>query len=124
MKKIILAVFVILALIFLLYRQTPSVSSISVNNPQVILFVSENCSHCQNVKDYIRQNQVETKVKIDYKEIYQNPKNEQLLIDTAKKCPNIDTSAGVGVPLALFTADQTCLNGDTPIIDRLSQMIK
>ena len=46
------------------------------------------------------------------------------MAETAKKCPNIDTSAGMGVPMAFFSKDSTCALGDTPINEKMDTMLK
>ena len=116
MKKFLILISVV-GLGFLYRQQT-------ISNPDLVLFVSQTCPHCKNVEDYIRQNKVSDKIKIDLKEVYQQPTNQQLLQNTADKCPGLDTSQGIGLPLAYFPGTNSCLTGDTPIIDRLSQMVK
>lgn len=116
MKKLLILISVV-GLGFI-YRE------LTISNPDLVLFVSQTCPHCKNVEDYIQQNNISNKIIIDLKEVNQQPQNQQLLQTTANKCPGLDTSQGIGLPLAFFPGTNTCLSGDSPIIDRLSQMVK
>ena len=89
--------------------------------PELILFYGDTCPHCKNVDDFISANGVRDKLKFQELEVYNNRANAQLLTFTAKKC-NLDTVAGVGVPL--FYDGATCLQGDQPIIDYFQSKIK
>jgi glutaredoxin-related protein len=125
MKKIlILILVVILGFTYRRLNQPKVQGEQTVSVPDMVLFISQTCPHCQNVEDYIQQNHLSDKIKIDFKEVYQQPKNQKLLQETADKCPNLDTGQGIGVPFAYLPATNSCLSGDTPIIDRLSQMVK
>lgn len=123
MKKIFTIV-VIIVVIFGLYKLTsrnPSSSGVTDNEADLILFWGEGCPHCEKVKLYISDHQLDTKVKIAYKEVYSNKENQQLLADTVKSCPEIDSSQGIGVPLAFDKKNNRCLYGDEPIIEWLNQ---
>ena len=127
MKKII--IIAVVALIgFLTYKtlsSPPRMKGVSDSDAELLLFWGDGCPHCKVVEGYINDNKVEEKVKIAYKEVYYNKTNQNLLQETVKKCPSIDSSQGIGVPLAFVKSDSTCLYGDTPIIDWLKgRMIK
>jgi len=125
MKKII--IFIALAILaFLLFKvffkSNPGVTD---DQAQLILFHGDGCPHCKIVNDYIQTNKADDKVKISYHEVYYNKTNQNLLTETVKKCPEIDTTNGIGVPLAFVKAENKCLYGDTPIIDWIkTQMVK
>ncbi|MFA5827999.1 MAG: hypothetical protein WC841_01370 [Candidatus Shapirobacteria bacterium] len=102
----------------------PTVSGSTVTNPDLILYWGEGCSHCENLKKYITDNKIEERLKIEYKEIWKNESNLNDLKETIKSCPEIDPSAGIGVPLVFFTSEKKCILGDTPTIDKIEQMIK
>ncbi|HNY04685.1 MAG TPA: hypothetical protein PKI92_02940 [Candidatus Woesebacteria bacterium] len=91
-------------------------SKVDDASAQLILFWGEGCPHCEKVKNYIKDNKLDSKVKIASKEVYYNKDNQLQLEETVKKCPEIDSSQGVGVPLAFDTQNSVCLYGDTPII--------
>ncbi|MFZ2153365.1 MAG: hypothetical protein WAV41_04960 [Microgenomates group bacterium] len=125
MKKIFIIVVIgVLGYFIYQYIQSPK-PNITDSQADLILFHGDGCPHCKIVSDYIDANQVESKVKISYHEVYYNKSNQILLQETVKKCPEIDTTQGVGVPLAYSPLDTKCLYGDTPIIDWLkSKMLK
>lgn len=122
MNKLIPIIVVAIAVfgIFKLLSQNPSVAGVADSEAQLILFWGDGCVHCEKVKQYISDNNLESKVKIAYKEVYYNKTNQNLLESTVAKCPEIDSSQGIGVPLAFDTANSTCLYGDQPIIDWLN----
>lgn len=123
MKKLIplfLIVFIIGAYFYFNSQKTDILGSkIDDSSAELILFWGEGCPHCEKVKDYIKENSLESKVKIVSKEVYYNQDNQRELEETVKKCPEIDASQGVGVPLAFDTQNSICLYGDTPIIEWL-----
>jgi len=123
MKKLFIAI-LIMAGVFGLYKlmsTNPSNSGVSDDIAELTVFWGEGCPHCEKVKDYIKDNQIDSKVKIAFKEVYYNKTNQQILEEAVKKCPEIDTQQGVGVPLAVVKATNQCLYGDQPIIDWLSR---
>lgn len=122
MKKILPYLIALLVLVALYFIFKPRLSftqpaNFSDAEADLILFWGNGCPHCQKVEDYISQNQLDSKFKISRKEVYSNQANQQLLTATAQKCPEIDTSRGVGVPLAFDVKANKCLYGDTPIIE-------
>lgn len=121
MNKLVIILIVIAIAIgfYKLLSTNPSVSGVKESEAQLILFWGDGCPHCETVKEYIKNNNLESKIKIAYKEVYYNKSNQKNLEETVKNCPEIDTSQGVGVPLALDTQTKRCLSGDTPIIDWL-----
>lgn len=129
MKKILYAI-VVLAFIFALYQiltnKIPSAvkSGVSDSQAELIFFWGQGCPHCEKVLQYITDNKLNSKVKIAYKEVYNDKNNQQFLVDTVKKCPEIDTTKGIGVPLGFDVKNQKCLYGDEPIINWLSPMLK
>jgi len=127
MKPIVAVFLVVIALIgsFKILSPTkPEVQGTTITDPDLILYWGEGCSHCENLKKYISENKVEEKLKIIYKEVWNNESNLNDLKETIKLCPEIDTSKGIGVPLVFFTFDKKCTIGDTPAIDKIAQMIK
>lgn len=122
MKKLLIILIVVASGIglFRLLSSNPSVSGVTDAEADLILYWGDGCTHCEKVKDFIKENNSDTKAKIALKEVYYNKQNQLDLEATVKKCPEIDASQGIGVPLAFSTADQKCLYGDTPIIEWLS----
>lgn len=121
MKKIIILTIIAGGLFFLYrYLSTAPTSTISNDQADLILYWGEGCSHCEKVKEYIASNKLDSKMKISLKEVYYNPGNRKELESAVAKCPEIDTSQGIGVPLAIDPKTQKCISGDQPIIDWLS----
>ena len=86
--------------------------------PAMILFYGDGCPHCENVAEYIEQNNIKDKYQFQELEVYNNKQNAQLMARKAKGC-GLDTSQGIGVPF-LFDG-QKCLLGDQDIINFFSK---
>lgn len=125
MKKLL--VFIVVGLVLLglyrLFTQNPSIAGAPETEADVVLYWGIGCPHCENVKNYIKTNNLDQKLKITYKETYYNKQNQKDLETSAKNC-QLDTGGGIGVPLALFKASGQCLVGDQPIIDQLNAVLK
>lgn len=121
MKKLIpifLVVAIVATFFFVNSKKTDVLGSID-SEADLILFWGEGCPHCEKVKDYIKANNLDSKIKIASKEVYLDKENQKLLTETIKKCPEISSSRDIGVPLAFDVKNVVCLSGDTPIIDWL-----
>jgi len=121
MKKFLPLILIILVIGAYFYFNSPKTTppSFPDSEAELLLFWGDGCPHCEKVKDYIAQNNLNSKIKISLKEVYLDKNNQKLLEDTVKKCPEIDTSRGIGVPLAFDTKNSKCFYGDTPIIEWL-----
>jgi len=121
MRKIIIA-FIILFLAYIGYQIfKPQPPTIPDPEADLILFWGNGCPHCEVVKNFITDNKSNSKFKISQKEVYYNKANQKQLEDTAKLCPEVDSSKGIGIPLAFVVDTKTCLLGDTPIIEWLKK---
>lgn len=100
-------------------KAVPPSSSVT----DMVLFWGEGCSHCENVKKYIQDNRIDKSLKIDQKEVYYNRANQKEMEQVVLKCPEIDPTQGVGVPLAWISSESKCLIGDQPIISWLQQKL-
>ena len=87
----------------------------------IILFYSKNCSHCANVDEYIKANDVESKIEFIQLEVSDNQKNVELLAEKALFC-KVDTSQGAPIPF-LWDGEK-CLVGDVDIIQFFQDAIK
>lgn len=127
-KKIIIAILVVFFLVSF-YKLTSKKPTIDPNNgadtssADMIIYWGEGCPHCENVKKYISDNNIDSKLKISWKEVYKDKNNQEEMVQTVKKCPEIDTSSGMGVPLGFASKDQKCFVGDKPIIDWIESQI-
>ena len=121
MKKFIPLILILIALgAYFFFNSKKVTPSIPDSEAQLIFFWGEGCTHCEKVKEYIKEKNLDSKIKISYKEVYNDQNNQKQLVETVKKCPEIDTSQGIGVPLAFDTQNNKCLYGDATIIDWLN----
>jgi hypothetical protein len=97
-------------------------SAVIINNQenQLIFYYGDTCPHCHIVDDYINNNQINQKLNIINKEVYNNQKNAADLRAKAELCGIPDNALGV----PLLWNGQDCLVGDQPIIDFLNDQIK
>lgn len=100
---------------------TPSAATIDANENMPTFFYGNTCPHCQDVEVWMEENNIEEKLPIVKKEVYENQINAQELSLAAQKC-GLNTSS-IGVPF-LYTADQKCLIGTPDITAYLLQEIK
>lgn len=127
MKKALIVIVIILLTGFGLYqfglKSRPSVNGtqtqLTQSNVKMVLYVSDSCPHCKNVEDYLKDNPPSDPNSIAIKEVSTNRQNAAELNKVANDCPDYDASTGVGVPFAYLEDQNTCLVGDTPIVDYL-----
>ncbi|MFA6007148.1 MAG: glutaredoxin domain-containing protein [Candidatus Shapirobacteria bacterium] len=121
MKKIIPLVLILLALgAYFFFNSKKDTPTIPDSEAQLILYWGTGCPHCEKVKEYIKEKNLDSKIKIVYKEVFNDQNNQKQLEATVQKCPEIDATKGIGVPLAFDTQNNKCLYGDTTIIDWLN----
>jgi len=120
-KKIISAL-IIIAIIFGLYKllSIPPQNNNYYDNPDLTFYWGNGCPHCENVKSYIKNNNIDQKLKINQKEVYKDANNQKELLDIVSQfCPEIDKTK-IGVPLGFDPVSKKCIQGDQSIIDFLS----
>ena len=121
MKNFVIYLLIATIVVFGIYKLTSRPDSGNPNTQaDVVLYWGEGCPHCENVKKFIQDSQVDQKISINQLEVYKNKVNQKAMQDAAMRC-NMDISQGLGVPLAVI--DNKCLVGDTPIIDAIKQKI-
>ncbi|OGM06142.1 hypothetical protein A2125_02330 [Candidatus Woesebacteria bacterium GWB1_43_5] len=79
-------------------------------------FWGDGCPHCAKVAEFFDSWDGDEKLKVDKKEVWNNPANTSLMTQRARTC-NI-TPTEMGVPL-LVTPEGKCVGGDEPIINFL-----
>lgn len=84
------------------------------------LYWGEGCPHCKNVDDFLNTWEKSSEVKIEKLEVQKNKENSDKMIKRANEC-KLDTSKGLSVPF-LYTPDEKCIVGDTPIIDHFKSL--
>jgi hypothetical protein len=93
-------------------------------NSDLVLFWSKDCSHCQNVENWLKENNLDNKLKIISKQIDDNQSTYEELLNLVKEnCPNLMESNNVGVPISFDPVNKQCIQGDTTIIEFLSSKL-
>lgn len=91
------------------------------DNPDLVFFWGNGCPHCENVEKWLKENNSDQKLKINYKEVYYNKNNQTELYNTAQQyCSEIIQGGSIGVPTGFDPVNKKCIQGDTPIIEFLS----
>mgnify|MGYP005845005797 CR=1 FL=1 len=91
--------------------------SIAIDQNSPIFFYGNTCPHCADVEKWMKENQIEEKVTLIKKEVYDNRQNSQELTEVAQSC-GLPTDS-IGVPF-LYTEGK-CLIGTPDIIDYLTK---
>ena len=108
MKKLILAIMILLALVPIAVGAQSSTPS----DQQNVYYYSATCPHCAKVEEFFKQYDILKKYNITTKEVSQNPQNAKDLLDLCLS-KGIPTDQ-IGVPYLHF--DGQCLSGETAII--------
>jgi glutaredoxin len=126
MRKVIFPILGIVVLIFafFIFTRAPDIKTVADDQAQLILFWGNGCPHCEVVKNFIKENHADDKLKLSLKEVYYNRRNQDQLQSKVKQCqtPGLDPN-NIGVPLAYIPESNQCLSGDTPIIDWIKTKI-
>jgi glutaredoxin len=124
MIKKITPILLIIIVVFTFFKITSKPQEAVDDSPaKIILFWGEGCPHCKNVEQYLIDNKIDDKLTISRKEVYSNKQNQILMSQKADRCPEIDQSAGMGVPMAYFVDEDKCYLGDTPIIEAIEKKL-
>jgi len=86
-----------------------------IDNP--IFYYGNTCPHCKDVEEWMVTNNIEEKISVVKKEVYDNQQNAQELAQTAVKC-GLPTNS-IGVPF--LYAEGKCLIGSPDVINYLSK---
>lgn len=118
---ILIAAIIILIIGGFLYSKTQNDKKLleSVQS-KTILFYREDCPHCVNVENFIKDNDIESRVQLEKKEAAKDEQNSYLMtLIAGKKCsiPNDE----LGVPFLWDGPDSKCFLGDQDIINFLKQ---
>ncbi len=129
-KKAFFTLIICLVCIFLLSfiiigsnKKTPEKSSSNqtLTTKVPIFYYGITCPHCKQVEQWLEENKIEEKIKIEKKEVYNNRKNSLELEKAAKTCGL--NSSSIGVPF-LFTPEKKCYMGSVDVINYLKNQIK
>jgi len=127
-KKIttFLIIITILVGFYLLTSKKPaSITSTETPTADYILFYGNTCPHCKIVEEFISNNQIDQKIKINQLEVYNNKSNSSLFTNMVKKiCPDQLKTEGLPVPFLVDQKDKKCTIGDAPITEYLTEKSK
>jgi len=102
----------------------PPKDQIDYDNTDLIFYWGEGCPHCENVENWLKENNKDQKIKISSKEVYKNKENQDQLFSIAQEyCPEIIENGNIGVPTGFDPKSNKCIQGDTPIIDFLTDKL-
>jgi glutaredoxin len=122
-KKLATAAILLAAASAFLIVELPKIKTAETNNgnpaAQMILYYGNSCPHCKTVENYIAENNLAEKLRIEQKEISSDRTNQDEFIRTAKSCGL--GSDNLGVPMLWDAKTQKCHSGDQTIIDFLRQ---
>ena len=102
MKKVLIALLVVFAIIFFLVKHGENVVNESLNGDELIVFSQEGCGHCHNALAFINSTIKEKypNLIVNIKDVQKEKKNMTTLIFVAKK-HGLDLSK-LGTPVILF----------------------
>lgn len=106
---IVLAIF--LAGFFLIFQKGKS---------KIVYYYGQDCPHCQNVENFLKENKIEEKLLFEKKEVYYNQKNAQELTERAKKC-GINSKE---IPVPFLWDGSRCIIGDEGVINFFKEKTK
>ncbi len=87
--------------------QAPTEEKVTVDENKIILFYGDGCPHCEDVEEYIAQNDIKNKVEFVELEVWNNADNSAIMKKMAQEC-ELDTNK-IGVPF--LVADGECYIG-------------
>ncbi len=104
--------------VFVTQKPTQVSNNVDSQNADLVIYWGDGCPHCENVKEFIKDNKSDEKMAISWKEVYKDQANQkEMLAIVDKNCPDVKSGGGMGVPFAFSPKDTKCFIGDTPIID-------
>jgi len=76
MKKFLPLILILVALVAYFFFNSSKDNGQTSPDADLIFFWGEGCPHCENVKKYIAENNLDSKIKISSKEVYSNQSNQ------------------------------------------------
>lgn len=119
-KKIEIISLVCLVLIVLGAVLFFSESRQPVVDSNIVIFYSDNCSHCLNVEKFLEENKISEKISYTRKSVDNNQINVNELLSKASKC---GIKEGVGIPLLWDAENARCFMGDVDVINFFKERI-
>ena len=113
-----IALAVIATLFFISNNITGNVVNLPADDSAIILYYSFTCPHCKIVEDFIKENDIESKLNITQKEVSMNEENAKELIAIGNY---YKLQAGYIGAVPLLYANQKYYLGDVDIINFLKE---
>jgi len=126
-KKITILIIIVFLFVFynILSKKPSSSIEKTVIDSELILFYGDTCPHCKDVDEFIFQNKIDQKLKINNFEVYSNKENSFLMIKMVKEnCPDELNSQGLPVPFLINTDIKACFIGTPNITNHLIEKSK
>ena len=116
-NKIIVAILIIafIVAIFFLFKVKKENDLIASVQGRIILFYKDGCPACATVEKFIQDNNVESKVLFERKEISNDKQNEALLTLLVQKKCNLKTDTSL--PVIWDGLDSKCVSGEQDVIN-------
>ena len=122
-KKLVIATILLAAASVFLMMELPKIKSAKTASGNVaarmILYYGHSCPHCKTVENYIAENDLAEKLRIEQKEVSSGRTNRDEFIQIAQNCGL--GAENLGVPMLWDGKTQKCHSGDQTIIDFLKQ---
>jgi glutaredoxin len=123
-NKIIGAISIIVCIVavFFLFKIKKENNLIASVQGRIILFYKDDCPACANVEKFFQDNNVESKVLFEKKEVSNNKQNEALLrLLMQKKC-NLKTNTPL--PIIWDGLDSKCVSGEQDVINFFKEKLE
>lgn len=111
---ILIAILAIFVIGILAASKNPNWFAAKEESP-IILYTGDGCPHCAKVDEFIKENQIDSKISFSQKEVYYNQFNAKDLQSKAKIC-RLPTDS-IGVPFLWDKENAKCFIGDVDIIN-------
>jgi len=89
------------------------------NDNRIIFYYGSTCPHCLKVEQFMTDNKIEEKIKMEKKEVFSDKNNATELGEKAHNC-GMKTDS-IGVPFLWDGPDAKCVVGDEDIINFFKQ---
>jgi hypothetical protein len=123
-SKILVAILIIvfIVVIFFLFKVKKENDLIASVQGRIILFYKDGCSACANVEKFIQDNDVESKVLFEKKEVSNDKQNEALLTLLMQKKCNLKTETSL--PIIWDGLDSKCISDEQDVINFFKEKLK
>jgi len=119
-QKILIGLVVILIISAVAYFLSSTNPQTKDEENKVIFYWGVGCPHCENIKEYIKENQIDKKILIEEREVYNDKKNLEMLRMDAQRCGL--GSSMIGIPFLVYK--QKCYVGEDEAKNLFDNILK